>query len=102
MWGNQCHQKKGELNISIHFLINVIIFLRKDQIAQGPAGLRLLAFAAGAASLAACFMEMLHVESGSARLGNVEPSEKRFAKWKSPFFICKSPFFIGKSPFFYR
>jgi hypothetical protein len=50
-------------------LINVIIFLRiKDQIAQGPAGLRLLAFAAGAASLAACFMEMLHVESGSARL----------------------------------
>lgn len=34
-----------------------------DQIAQGPAGLRLLAFAAGAASLAACFMEMLHVES---------------------------------------
>eukprot|EP00434_Breviolum_minutum_P039301 symbB.v1.2.034898.t1/scaffold4585.1/size37669/1 len=34
-----------------------------DQIAQGPAGLRLLAFSAGGLSLAACFMEMLHVES---------------------------------------
>ena len=39
----------------------------EDQIAQGPAGLRLLAFSAGGLSLAACFMEMLHVESHLAK-----------------------------------
>ncbi|CAK9043322.1 unnamed protein product [Durusdinium trenchii] len=34
-----------------------------DQIAQGPAGLRVLAFCAGGTSLACCVLEMLHVES---------------------------------------